>query len=162
MEIRRALADDRNEIVKYTLGYRKKLYPMLQANMIPGDLIAFESTYINKNNSIFLLAIDDGLIIGTAGVIPYDNRISGLDYPIETTAEIVKLHINPERRREGIAKKLVQELIDSAIKSKYQIAYLHTHHFLNGALEFWVNNGFHVVSEDKSDPLPIIHMERQL
>src|SRR5690242_4142080 len=79
-------------IIKFVMKIRKGCFPMLSQDQLPADLLHFEQHYIQPENSAFFAAYsEDGTVLGTIGVCPYDGRFSQLQgcYDVTKTVEIV-------------------------------------------------------------------------
>ncbi|HZG14560.1 MAG TPA: GNAT family N-acetyltransferase [Candidatus Bathyarchaeia archaeon] len=162
MKIRAARKEHIEAVIDFVLPIRREVFPMLDHSHVPRDLQAFEHIYIHAQRSSFLLAHDEkGTIVGCIGVVPYDGRFQDLSEASElnNSAEIVKCYVNPQIRRKGVGKKLVQQAILFCKEQQYTTAYLHTHRFLPGAVNFWDSLGFHMIKEDH-DEMETVHMAR--
>lgn len=161
MEIQKVTLYNMDKVVKYIIECREELYPMLSENKLPNDLLDFEGTYLKNIDSFFLIAVDgEKNIVGTIGLIPYDNRFKMLNYTQFKVAEIVKLYVDSSNRRQKVGHQLVNCLVNEALLLNYKILYLHTHPFLTGAVEFWEKNSFKIERKDIEQDLPTIHMKR--
>lgn len=157
--IRKATKNDIDEIVKYVLHARSKMYPMLDNKQVPYDLENLGDVYIKSIHSIFLVAFEEGEIVGTIGLLPYDNRFDDIQFT-EKSAEIVKLFVTPSYRKQGIGTQLVNTVSYYARLMNYVILYLHTHPFLEGAADFWIRNGYQIIDSTEYAEMPTIHMKK--
>ena len=152
-------------IIKFVMKIRKGCFPMLSQDQLPADLLHFEQHYIQPENSAFFAAYsEDGTVLGTIGVCPYDGRFSQLQgcYDVTKTVEIVKCYIDESCRRLGVGTALVKEAESFSREAGYQTLYLHTHPFLPGAIPFWRAQGFtDRLAED--DPVwKTLHLDKKL
>lgn len=163
--IRKVQANERNQIIEFMMRIRKEIFPMLSQDKLPPDLLYFNKFYMDQDNAaIFAAFFEDGTVIGTFGITPYDGRFSQLDefYHHSKTAEIVKCYVDPKYRRFGLGSILFQEALQFCKESGYEKLYLHTHPFLPGAIPFWKSKGFEErLAED--DPIwNTLHMDLQV
>ena len=90
----------------------------------------------------------------------YDGRFAQLDFGPQKVVEVVRLFVAPQFRRSGVGQAMLDVLMHHALAQQVQVLYLHTHPFLQGALEFWQRQGFAVI-EREEDPLwQTVHMQR--
>lgn len=154
-----------DQVIQFVMKIRKEVFPMLGQDQLPPDLLHFEQSYIQPEKSAFFAAFsEDGTVLGTIGVYPYDGRFSQLQncYDVTKTAEIVKCYMDPNYRRLGIGTALVEKATSFSLEAGYQTLYLHTHPFLPGAIPFWKAQGFKDrLAED--DPVwKTLHMDKKL
>ncbi|GJM74970.1 N-acetyltransferase [Paenibacillus macerans] len=131
--------------IDFMAGIRREVFPMLQNDPLPKDMLHFEQVYLEPEDaSFFVAAAEDGRIIGTIGVLRYNERIEAIRgrYNQESVAEIVRCFVGPATRRRGVGSLLFREAANFAKDAGYSMLYLHTHHFLNGAVAFWQRQGF--------------------
>lgn len=152
-------AADRKEVIAYVLEARKQLFPMLDHRVLPCDLRMFIETYIETATGVFLQArMPDGQIVGTIGMMAYDHRFPQLSFTAQKIVEVVKLFVEPAYRRSGLATRLVQELKKIGHWQGVEVWYLHTHHFLEGACDFWLKQGFDLVLSCEESGFETLHM----
>lgn len=157
-----ARARDTAAILDFVLRARAQIFPMLDPDVLPADLAAFEQVYVNGDDGHFLIARDNQQIIAAVGYVPYDHRFPQLDYQGRKTVEIVRLFVDPAWRNAGLASRLFQALREHAQLNAVEVLYLHTHPFLPGAIGFWEKHGF-VTVDIESDPVwQTTHMEHVL
>lgn len=148
------------ELIRYVMGFRKELFPMIDHNVLPDDLANFEVCYVADDNAVFLVATDPSdTIIGTIGMRRYDHRFTHLDYTGQVVNEVLKLYVNPGFRKRGVGKTLVNALKSQAWQRGIETLYLHTHPFLSGALEFWTKQDFRMLCQDDTEVFRTIHMD---
>lgn len=63
----------------------------------------------------------------------------------ERVVEVVRLYVDPDLRRTGLASQLVAALKRMAQNGGVEQMYLRTHPFLLGAVSFWERHGFSIV-----------------
>lgn len=161
-EIMISLVEDYHvfEVLPYVMEFRRQLYPLLDPLIIPKDLVNFEQNYLQSSTGAFLQArTADGKLIGAIGMMPYDYRFPHLNIDEETTVEVARLFVNPEYRRSGIATRLFQELVNIAKQKNIKRLYLHTHPFLQGAYDYWLQQDFRLLKSCYEGTYPTLHME---
>lgn len=158
--ISRVTEQDINSVLPYVIEFRRQLFPMLDANKLPKDLLNFKTVYLNSQAGTFLQAKDrNGKLIGVIGMLAYDYRFPHLDIDQRKTVEVARLFVAPSYRRSGLGTALFNALTDIAKEKGIQRLYLHTHPFLTGAYEFWGKQGFQLKDFCDESNFPTIHME---
>lgn len=153
-------SEDVVEVLPYVLDFRRKLFPMLNPNLVPKDLKTFEQVYLQNSTGTFLQArTDDGRLIGVIGMLNYDYRFPHLDIDAKKTVEVARLFVDPKYRRTGLGTELFQSLLVVAKEKQIERLYLHTHPFLDGAYEFWLQQGFQLITYCDESGFLTIHME---
>lgn len=147
-----------SEIVHYVKSVRKTLFPMLDHTKVPKDLQFFRETYLENPMAVFLQARDNGKLIGVIGMMQYDNRFADLSIPTQRTVEVARLFVEPEYRNKGIATDLVDKIKDFAKQKKVEYLYLHTHHFLTGAYDFWLKQNFQLIATTMEGGFETLHL----
>ncbi len=129
------------------------------------DIIDMENFYINPKNNIFLLALNtkNGEIVGTAGIRAYDRDFKLLNgkYDLKSTASFCRVFVNKKWRRKGVASALIHSAEEFCGKKGYSKVYLHTQKTVKGSLDFWLSNGYKIVS-DTENKLGTVHMEKNI
>jgi N-acetylglutamate synthase-like GNAT family acetyltransferase len=147
------------KLVSYLQHARQQMFPFLATTSLPEDLCNFQQHYIEQALSSFWLLKTPQKIIATIGFRAYDQRFGHLLLPQHKVVEVVRLYVEPEFRRRGLAKLLLQHLKLQAQLMGVDCLYLHTHPCLPGAVEFWQAQGFKWLCQDLDDPLwQTIHM----
>ncbi|MCM3171631.1 GNAT family N-acetyltransferase [Paenibacillus sp. MER 99-2] len=150
------------EAIDFAMRVRREVFTMLDHTRLPLDLEQFSAHYMESKDAIFLVAtVGEGQIVGSIGILPYDDRIEAIQgrYPQESAAEIVKCYVDPAYRRYGIGSMMLQALENRVIDMRYTTLYLHTHHFLPGAVDFWKRQGFTIITE-QNDDWQTVHMDK--
>ncbi|MGJ1367148.1 GNAT family N-acetyltransferase [Sphingobacterium spiritivorum] len=161
--IKRVSEQDIDELITYVSEARKLLFPMLDHRKMPHDLQYFAQTYIHSPVGAFLEARDHrGDLMAVIGMMAYDQRFPFLHLEQGNTVEVVRLYVNPKGRRKGIATALFQELVEVAKAQAVSTLYLHTHPFLTGAYEFWLQCGFQTLVRKDHSGFATIHMKCEL
>jgi N-acetylglutamate synthase and related acetyltransferases len=160
ISISRVGEEDIDVILPYVIEFRRKLFPMLDANKIPKDLLAFSAVYLSSEAGAFLQARDyQGKLIGVIGMLAYDYRFPYLNIDKRKTVEVARLFVEPAYRRSGLGTALFLHLTQVAKEKGIERLYLHTHPFLTGAYEFWNKLGFQLKDIRDESNFPTIHME---
>lgn len=155
-------AEQITEVVAFVMQARAQMFPKLNDSGMPADLRDFAQVYRPGGGACFLQARRDGRLLAVMGYVPYDHRFAQLDYHGRCTVEVVRLFVEPQWRRAGLAAALSAALMQDAVQAGVQVLYLHTHPFLPGAIRFWEKQGFEVV-DIEDDPLwQTTHMQREL
>lgn len=108
------------------------------------DLEDIQGNYVDQGNS-FLVAVDGNDLIGTGALI---REAPG-------TGRIVRMSVAANRRRHGIARKLVQELILTALSLGYTKIVVETNDDWLGAIRLYKACGFQPYDHRDGE----IHME---
>ncbi|CAI6100840.1 unnamed protein product [Clonostachys chloroleuca] len=159
--IRRATRSQIPEIVSYVMASRAKTFPGQDQAILP-DLAQFPETYIENPDGCFLTAHgEDGQIVAAIGYLAYDPRFTQLDLGHERVVEVVRLYVDPSRRRDGLASRLFAELMRHAHEAGIGRLYLHTHPHLPGAIRFWERQGFAILDvQETAGWGSVVHMSR--
>ena len=102
------------------------------------DLDDIASSYAN---GVFLVAWQDGEIVGTGGFRPVSYE----------TVEIVRMSVKKERRRQGIGGEILTELCWRAYRRGYKRAILETTASWAGAIAFYRAFGFAETHQEAGD-----------
>ena len=93
------------------------------------------STIFTQQDSIYLVAEENGVVLGGAGIYPTE----GLG---TATCELVKMYLLPQARGKGLGRLLMQKCIDFARNAGYQNIYLETMPELSTAIRLYEKMGF--------------------
>ena len=162
IDIRPATPDQIPAILEYVMAARASIFPQLDATQVPDDLARFDEVYLASNQGCFLLAWQEGQIIGAIGYLPYDQRFSQLQLPTTDIVEVVRLFVSPSCRGAGLARALYAALLAQARQAGVATLYLHTHPFLPGAIAFWEKQGFEVIDVEADPVWQTTHMRLDL
>ncbi|MEV7140432.1 GNAT family N-acetyltransferase [Streptomyces tauricus] len=134
------------------------------------DIIDLHGAYVVPVRHTLLVAVDrrDGTVAATAALDsrgpahPPNPRHVAERYPSGETAQLRRVYVRPEDRRQGLARRLVAGLLDFAVADGgYRSAYLHTDPSVPGAEAFWLSLG-KAVHDEREEPgggQGIIHFE---
>jgi GNAT superfamily N-acetyltransferase len=164
INIRRATEKDADGLVAFMINFRRELYPMLDPNILPQDIVQFKASYIQAPQSAVYIAENENKeLIGCIAMRAYDHRFDSMfamtEYP---AVEVQKLFVIPSMRRKGVASLLFNQLLETAKLAGIKALYLHTHPFLSGAEEFWKFCDFQVILRENLPVFFTIHMNRTL
>jgi GNAT superfamily N-acetyltransferase len=157
---------DKAAVARFNKAARAQLFPELALN---------EDTCLAHPNAVFVVARaaspsptsssspstsppPPGPIVGVVGFVPFDARFPSLPPLPASTVEVVRLYVAPAYRRCGLAGALFGALRASAEEGGSECMYLHTHRFLDGALQFWQKVGFELVEERVDGGWRNLHM----
>lgn len=97
-----------------------------------------------RAGSIYWIAEDDGTIIGGCGIYPTENLPEGC-------AEVVKLYLDADYRKQGIGRQLLEMSIESAKELGYTKLYLESLPELGKAISLYEKQGFRFISHKMGD-----------
>jgi GNAT superfamily N-acetyltransferase len=130
--------------------------------MFPGRSLVPDNTSLLGAGTCFLEARDGKQLIAAIGYVPYNHRFPQFDYHDTRTVEVVRLYVQPQYRRCGLAAALFSRLHEKAVMEGVGRFYLHTHPFLEGAITFWKKHGFEVVQVEEDPLWQTTHMQMML
>ena len=87
------------------------------------------------SGAIYYVALQDGNILGGAGIYPSDGLPEGV-------AELVKMYLKKEARGSGLGRKLIEMCLDFASSAGYHSVYLETMPELRKAVAVYEKFGF--------------------
>ena len=96
------------------------------------EILNFENSEYCMGNNKLWVAMEDGEIIGTTGIIEVS----------ENAALLKKVYVKKAHRGKGIAQKLLNLCLEYAKKLGYDYVFLETYHRLERAKAFYSKNGF--------------------
>ncbi|RRD91540.1 GNAT family N-acetyltransferase [Conchiformibius steedae] len=123
----------------------------------------FADTYISAPDTCCIIALNQkDEIIGNIALRPYNYRFVLNNLHGEHIAEVIKLYVRPDYRRQALGARLFAHLKNHAQNIGISHLYLHTHPALNGAIAFWEKQGFKHLGKEESDiwcgEWQIVHM----
>lgn len=142
-----------------------------------GDIIDPAAAYLASPRHTLLVAIDPdgggdegggaGDVVATAALDsrgpahpPNPAELAGR-YPSGETAQLRRVYVRPDHRRNGLARRMVGELLAfAAADGGYRSVYLHTDPSVPGAEPFWRSLG-KVVYDEREDAggSGVVHFE---
>lgn len=111
------------------------------------DLDNVESTYLCQEKSHMWVAELDKKIIGMVALVPLDDHEVSFGKRRETVGRLRRMAVLPEFRRLGVARKLLDELLNYARKIGYEQVILLTTSAQQAALRFYPKHGFQLLSK---------------
>ncbi|MBP8532668.1 GNAT family N-acetyltransferase [Streptomyces sp. MK37H] len=128
------------------------------------------AAYLDGARHALLVAVDDsdGAVVATAALDsrgpahPPNPPWPAARYPPGETAQLRRVHVRPEHRRHGPARRLVRALLDfAAADGGYRAVYPHTDPGVPGAEPFWRSLAKVVCDEREApgDGQGIVHFE---
>lgn len=113
MEYRIATKDDIDILMTVRLEMLRKVNDLSEDYQFSKELIEKSRNYFADGNQTTVLAIQDGIAVGCAS-ISYIEIMPTFSHPTGKRAHIMNVYTKADYRRKGIARKLVQMLIDEA------------------------------------------------
>ena len=113
MEYRIATTDDIEELMDIRLEMLRIVNDLKENQSFSDELIACSRKYFIDGNQETCLAFDNGVAIGCAS-ISYIEVMPTFSHPTGKRAHLMNVYTRAEYRRQGIARKMVQMLIDNA------------------------------------------------
>ncbi len=92
-------------------------------------------------SATFLVAWKEGQIVGCGALVP---RADGV-------AEIRRMSVSVDRRRQGIARQILERLIERARLDGCKKVILETTAAWAGVIQFYLSNGFHITHFQDGD-----------
>lgn len=123
------------------------VYRDLKSGYVPrwhADIIDPRAAYLRPERCTLLVVEHRGEIVATGAVrdrgpqAPPNPPWVAERFPSGTTAQLCRIYVRPEHRRHGLARQLVRELGEFAVRAGgYEALYLHTDPAVPGAEPFW-------------------------
>ncbi|WP_052866119.1 GNAT family N-acetyltransferase [Streptomyces niger] len=108
------------------------------------DIVDIPATYLDDPRHLLLVAVHRGEVVGTTGIRsagpahPPHPRWLADRYPSGSTAQLVRVYVDPAHRRHGLARTMVRRACDFvAATPGYARIYLHTNVRVEGSGAFW-------------------------
>lgn len=139
--VRSATNDDCENVQALVFGILREYGLEPDREGIDKDLDDIESNYINRGGLFELLENDEGKLLGTVGLYPFD----------EKRIELRKMYFLPDLRGKGIGKKTLKRMIEIAREKGYDQIVLETASVLEEAIGLYTKFGF-TESIDKHTP----------
>lgn len=96
------------------------------------DLRAVEERYLDPNGAAFLVGTVDGAVVATGGYRRAD----------DATVEIRRMRVDPDHRRNGHARRVLDRLEARAAAEGFDRAVLETHEVLTAARALYESAGY--------------------
>lgn len=133
------------------------VYRDLKSGYVPrwhADIIDPEAHYLRPERCTLLVVECAGEIVATGAVrdrgpqAPPNPAWVAERFPSGSTAQLCRIYVRPEHRRQGLARRLVRELTGFAARAGgYTDVYLHTDPAVPGAEPFWRSLAHEVCDE---------------
>lgn len=130
----------RKQIINMIENIQKNEFQIPVSDDINVCILKAEDDFHYNNSYNFWYAIDDnGAVIGSIGLKKIDGN----------NAEIKKFFVTQAYRGKGVAQKLMNTLVKSAIKHDFEHLYLGTVDILHAAQRFYKKHGFEVITKSQ-------------
>ena len=96
---------------------------------------------VNYSAGVFLCAWLNGELVGTGAIVPEG----------EGVMHVVRMSVQKERRRMGIASRVLHELLADARRRKCHTVVLETTETWEDAIGFYLRHGFHIIEHRDGD-----------
>ena len=113
MEYRIATIDDIEELMDIRLEMLRIVNNLKEDQDFSDELVTYSRKYFIDGNQETCLAFDNGVAIGCAS-ISYIEVMPTFSHPTGKRAHLMNVYTKAEYRRKGIARKMVQMLIEDA------------------------------------------------
>ena len=113
MEYKIATEKDIEEVMNIRLEMLRVVNNMNDDEVFSEELVNCSRRYFVEGNQVTCLAIDNGSAIGCAS-ISYFEVMPTFSHPTGKRAHLMNVYTRTEYRRQGIAKKMVELLIEDA------------------------------------------------
>ncbi|MBM7436754.1 GNAT superfamily N-acetyltransferase [Streptomyces sp. HB132] len=133
------------------------VYRDLRSGYVPrwhADIIDLEGAYLRPSRCTLLVVVRGDEVVATGAVrdrgpqAPPNPQWVADRFPSGATAQLCRIYVRPEHRRQGLARMLVRELGDFAARvGGYTSLYLHTDPAVPGAEPFWRSLAHEVCDE---------------
>lgn len=94
---------------------------------------------ISNPNAYYVIALDDNKVIGYCGV-----------YKVLDEASITNIAVHPDHRKQGIATKILNIIIDHCIRNDMSFVTLEVRESNKNAINLYTKSGFVVVGQRKN------------
>ena len=113
MEYRFATASDIDALIKSRLEMLRIVNDLEDDYVFGEDFVQASRDYFLKGDQITVFALHDSIIVG-CGSICFMELMPTFSHPTEKRAHLMNVYTRAEYRRQVIARKMVQMLIDNA------------------------------------------------
>ena len=151
MTIRPAGAKDVSEILRLVTDILRVEFPQDQAAYPPEDLQRLTETYRGPD-SIFLVAEEQGRILGTCGVKAEDGK----------AAILRRLFVTPSHRGKGVGFGLLQEALGFCKKQGFQEVVIRTSSRMERAIRLCSSLGFQEDGRWTLDDITLVRFRLKL
>ena len=113
IQYRIATQDDINLLIQIRLEMLKVVNNLEPDYQFSSDFINNSKLYFDNGNQTTVLAYQDDMVIGCASIC-YIHMMPTFDHPTGKRAHLMNVYTNIQYRRQGIAYKMVNMLIEAA------------------------------------------------
>lgn len=113
MEYRIATKEDIDVLMNIRLEMLRKVNELSDTYVFSDELIANSKRYFQEGNQTTSIALENGKVVACASM-SYIEIMPTFSHPTGNRAHLMNVYTNADYRRQGIARKLVQMLIDEA------------------------------------------------
>lgn len=113
MECRIATKEDIDILMNIRLEMLRKVNERSDTYVFSDELIANSKRYFLEGNQTTSIALENGKVVACASM-SYIEVMPTFSHPTGNRAHLMNVYTNADYRRQGIARKLVQMLIDEA------------------------------------------------
>ena len=113
IQYRIATQDDINLLIQIRLEMLKVVNNLEPDYQFSSDFINNSKLYFDNGNQTTVLAYQDDMVIGCASIC-YIHMMPTFDHPTGKRAHLMNIYTNIQYRRQGIAHKMVNLLIEEA------------------------------------------------
>lgn len=79
LDVRPVQSHEISEAIDFAMRVRSEVFPMIDHTVLPKDFEQFNEHYMNRKDTAFVVArLGEAGIIGSIGVVPYDDRIQAI------------------------------------------------------------------------------------
>lgn len=140
-EVRIATYDDIPDILKITKEAFLKYIELAGIENTPAISETYEDVKKDIDNKIVLIALSDGVPVGSVRVQVFDDN----------TAYLSRFGVKLTSQNNGIGKSIMNLVDRIMIKKGIKKIYLHTGARITSLIRFYYGRGFYVDSTDKSN-----------
>lgn len=115
MVYRIATNEDIDELMRIRLEMLRIVNDMPSDYNFPEEMVSSSRRYFLEGNQVTILAVDNGITVGCAS-ISYIKVMPTFSHPTGLRSHLMNIYTKEEYRRQGIAGKMIEMLIDGARK----------------------------------------------
>jgi putative acetyltransferase len=127
MIIREYFPSDKESVMEMVAEVLQNIF-----NGVPHQFKLLREFRVKKNYILFLVAVNDGEIIGTMALKKINSK----------TVRLKRMYVRSGHERKGVAQKLLDEVVNFAKNKGYEKMLLRTYPIMENANRFWKKNGF--------------------
>lgn len=144
MEYRIANVSDCNDLTRLRMQMRKERDADFREEMLYENTFQFFVRNIETGRHIAFICEDQGEIIATAGLSLFEMPPT-TKLPNGKVAKLMNMYVVPDYRKQGIAKKMLEFVIDYAQKHSYHKVMLNASPM---GEKLYQNFGFHLINNE--------------